>query len=127
MRKDFPTRSVRLIIRTLTIIALAWLLLAAGGPWLYKQFDREPWATNTSPDGRFRLAYYAVPFLPYRLSSYNGMGCSDCPGYVRLVDKAKKNVLQEKYFQMSHDVSGGISWDRSEVRIKLFAAWPLPE
>lgn len=102
-------------------------LSAAFLPWAYKRFPHEPWATKRSPDGRFRMEYYAVPFLPFRPQYLRGMGCTDCPGYVRLVDSKNEVILQEKYFHTGDEISGGVNWGHQQVSIKLFAQWELPE
>jgi hypothetical protein len=111
----------------LSVLAASLMLAAAGlFPWLYKQLDHEPWAVSTSPDGRFRLEYYAIPFLPLRPDRYIGLGCTDCPGYLRLVDREGGKILAEKYFRMQHELSSGVEWRPREVRVRRFVTWILP-
>lgn len=112
----------------LTVLAASITLAAAGlFPWLYKPFDHAPWAVSTSPDGRFRLEYFAIPFLPLRPDRYIGMGCTDCPGYLRLVDREGGSILAEKYFRMEHELSSGVEWRPHEVRVRRFVTWDLPQ
>jgi len=127
MTAPFIIKATRIILFSLIIILLLSFILAGILPWVYKQFDHEPWAIDYSPDRRFRVEYYAIPFLPFRLHYYKGMGCTDCPGYVRLLQNIDGKILQEKYFQMSHDISNKIIWEEDNVSIKLFVSWPLPK
>ena len=89
--------------------------------------NHEPSSVQFSPNKRFRMEYYDIPFPPFRPHYFIGMGCFDCPGFVRLVDNEREKVLGEKYYNSSHEVSDGIRWEDNEVTMKLFLTWPLPE
>lgn len=118
------------LLRSAVLLLVTMLLLAVASaglyPWVYKQFEQEPFAVKESPDGRFRLEYHAIPFLPFRPHEMIGMGCTDCPGYLKLVDTERKRTLAEKYFQTRHELTSGVEWRRGEVRVKRFATWSLP-
>lgn len=127
MKRATRHRLLRLALLPLALAAS--LALAAVGlfPWFYKQIDHEPFAVSDSPDGRFRLEYYAIPFLPLRPDLFIGMGCMDCPGYLRLVDREANKMLVEKYFQMRQELSSGVEWKPDEVSVRRFVTWELPE
>jgi hypothetical protein len=116
--------------KRLSLIAIAFgcffTLLSGSLPWAYRELAQEPWAVDTSPDGRFRLEYFAAPFLPFRPLTARGWGCTDCPGYLRLIDARTGGEIEGKYFRMMHEVSNGIHWEKHRVRIRLFANWVLP-
>ena len=117
---------MRRILFFILILFSALVVISGVFPWLYKLQSR-PYAVRWSPDMRFRLEYHAIPFVPFKPHHYIGMGCTDCPGFVRLVDTANHRTLEEAYFETRHEISGGVQWEPHEVGIKVFAVWPLPE
>ena len=126
MKKNiFRTKILRISGAITSAFFLICILISGLFPWVYKQLDHEPRAINYSPDKRFSIEYYSIPFLPFRPHYYAGIGCTDCPGYIRLVNNSG-DVLEEKYFQTRHEVSSGVDWEKGVVRMKLFANWELP-
>lgn len=132
MTSTFQKKTLRIVTKIIVILVcvvlVGFILFVGCFPWVYKQYDHDPLSANYSPDGRFRIEYYAIPFLPFKPYDYFwGFGCSDCPGYVRLVENNTGKVLQEKYFDMGQSLSSGPKWEEKEVSIKLFATWTLPD
>lgn len=73
-----------------------------------------------SPDGRFRIVVYVLP----KLFGFPGQG-SDAPGFVRLYEKATGKILAEKDVEMVQLVDE-VTWSGTNVSIKLFTDWKLP-
>lgn len=126
MSRTDPKKMFRVMVIIAGSILFGSFLFAGFYPWVYKQFNYEPILVKYSPDKRFKIEYHSIPFLPFRPHYYTGIGCTDCPGYVRLIDNSNETILQEKYFHTRHEVSSGIDWKKQEVSMKLFANWRLP-
>lgn len=110
-----------LIVFVFIVVLMSW-----GFPWIYKLFDHEQLLKPSySPDNKYRIEYYAIPFLPLRPHKYIGFGCSDCPGYIRLLDNETNEVLQEEYFEMTQQVSASVKWKEDKAYLKGFTSLDL--
>ena len=95
-------------------------------PWIYKQFPHEQlFEASYSPDRKYRIEYYAIPFLPFKPYKYKGLGCSDCPGYIQLIDNTSNIVLAEQYFKSTQVVQDTVTWEDDMVYIRSFVNWRL--
>ena len=74
-----------------------------------------------SPDGRFRMVIYRMPAR----STMPGQG-GDAPGSVRLYDQRTGRVLEEKDVDMVQRIDQ-FEWSSTNLHIKLFADWKLPQ
>lgn len=114
------------IYLNLVLIFFLIVLISWGFPWLYKLLDHEQlFKPSYSPDDGYRIEYYAIPFLPLKPYKYIGFGCSDCPGYIRLINNKTGKILQEEYFDMAQQVRVAIKWKKGKVYLRGFMSLDL--
>lgn len=110
---------------TAALLVMAFLAgYAIDRPW----FEVVRFVT-CSPDGVFRLEAVKTEWTPVAMPGQGGDG----GGYVRLIDKHSRRVLQESPYlpHVSSFHTGSYFWSQFEVTVKLDAKdtiaqhWPL--
>lgn len=81
----------------------------------------EEYKSYTSPNGRFKVVVYRIP-TQFAMPGQAG----DAPGFVRLYDQRMGRVLQEKDVEMVQNIDQ-LEWSATNLHIKLFADWRLPQ
>jgi len=105
-----------MILAVFVVVALAAFGLRA---W-YRSSAAE-YRSYMSPDGRFKMVVYRLPML----MAMPGQS-SDAPGFVRLYDQRSGRILQQKDVEMVQMIDQ-FEWSSTNLYIKLFADWRLPE
>ena len=99
------------------------LMMAAvvAGIRTHRRARASEYRSYASPDGRFRFVVYRIP------STFAMPGqSSDAPGFVRLYDLRSGRILQEKDVEMVQLIDQ-FEWSSTNLYIKLFADWKLPD
>lgn len=81
----------------------------------------EEYRSYLSPDGRFKMVIYRIPME----TAMPGQA-SDAPGFVRLYDQRTGRILQQKDVEMVQMINQ-FEWSSTNLYIKLFADWRLPQ
>ena len=96
-------------------------VLVAFGLRARRRAGAEEYRTFTSPDGCFQIVVYRIPAgvaMPGQ--------SSDAPGFFQLRDARTGRVLRERSVELVQLVDR-IEWSPTNVEIRLFADWRLPE
>lgn len=57
------------------IILLSFVVISGIFPWIYKQFNYKTfWVPDYSPDKQYKIEYYSIPYLPFEMSDFIGIG-----------------------------------------------------
>ncbi len=81
----------------------------------------EEYRSYVSPDRRFKMVIYRIPMD----TAMPGQS-SDAPGFVCLYDQRTGRMLQQKNVEMVQMIDQ-FEWSSTNLHIKLFADWRLPE
>jgi hypothetical protein len=111
--------ALRFALWAVTLLIVMAALVA--GIRSHRRARASEYRSYASPDGRFR-------FVVYRISSTFAMPgqSSDAPGFVRLYDLRSGRILQEKDVEMVQLIDQ-FEWSSTNLYIKLFADWKLPD
>lgn len=103
------------------IIALIFLVAVCGAFYAWRESGTWLYATETSPDGRFRIEVYGYP----RFWAAPG-DSSGAPGDVRLIVVESGKIIERKSTEMVMLIET-VRWNPTTVDIKLFTEWNLPQ
>jgi hypothetical protein len=103
------------------VILVATLVLVYALFRRHQRSQATEYLSYLSPDRRFKLVIYRLPMA----FAMPGQG-SDAPGIVRLYDLKHGRLIQEQDVEMVQMIDQ-FEWSQTNLHIRLFADWKLPE
>jgi len=108
-------------------ILVAGVLFIGLFPYIYKVFPHTPRHVVMSPDKQYRIEYHNILFIPFLENPrIGGTACTECPGYIKLVNNRNSRVLNYKFYSMKLQIMSRVIWYEDSVRIPAFISWDLP-
>ncbi len=117
MRKIFKRLFKIISIMIIFTFLFSWLT-----PWIFIHIINRPYSIEYSPDRLYKIEYHAIPFKPFKAHYFIGIGCSDCPVYLCLIENKTNATLHSKY-DMIQSIGDSPIWEKDNVYIPRIAHW----
>lgn len=118
---------IKKIAAAFLVMLIVVVLFVSLFPYIYKAFPHTPRRVIYSPDKQYSIEYYDILFVPFlKNPRIGGSACTECPGYIRLIDKQNNRILNDKFYSMKLQIMSRVIWYDDSVRIPAFIVWNLP-